>query len=179
MSEEQSPWLNPNDIQDITVLKDASATAIYGVKAANGVIVITTKKGEKGRMSITYSGSFSTSTKFSYDKMNLMDSKERVDFSREIYETGGLFEEQTLGYLYYAMKYKLREISLEEFSREVKKMESANTDWFDLLFKNPFSHSHSISISGGSNQASFRASFGYSDANNTAIGNGRTGYTET
>lgn len=44
-------WLNPNDIQDITVLKDASSTAIYGVKAANGVIVITTKKGERGRLS--------------------------------------------------------------------------------------------------------------------------------
>ena len=170
-------WLNPNDIQDVTVLKDASATAIYGVKAANGVIVITTKKGEKGRMSISYSGSFSTSTKISYDKMNLMNSKERVDFSREIYETGGLLEEQSLGYLYYAMKYKLREISLEDFSREVKKMEAANTNWFDLLFRNPFSHSHSISISGGSNRASFRASFGYSDVKNTAIGNGKTSYT--
>ena len=54
-------WLNPNDIEDITVLKDASATAIYGVKAANGVILITTKRGERGSMSVNYSGSFSTS----------------------------------------------------------------------------------------------------------------------
>lgn len=51
-------WLNPNDIDNITVLKDASATAIYGVKAANGVIVITTKKGERGRISLSYSGNF-------------------------------------------------------------------------------------------------------------------------
>lgn len=51
-------WLNPNDIDNIVVLKDASATAIYGVKAANGVIVITTKKGERGRMSLSYSGNY-------------------------------------------------------------------------------------------------------------------------
>lgn len=61
-------WLNPNDIQDITVLKDASATAIYGVKAANGVIVITTKKGERGRLSLNYSGNFSVGEKLNYDK---------------------------------------------------------------------------------------------------------------
>ena len=81
-------WLNPSDIKDVTVLKDASATAIYGVKAANGVIVINTKRGEKGRMSINYSGSFSIGSKVTYDKMNLMNSKERVDVSREIYERG-------------------------------------------------------------------------------------------
>ena len=60
-------WLNPSDIQDITVLKDASATAIYGVKAANGVIVITTKKGQKGRLSLSYSGNFSVGSKVTYD----------------------------------------------------------------------------------------------------------------
>lgn len=70
-------WLNPNDIEDITVLKDASATAIYGVKAANGVILITTKKGERGRMSVNYSGNFSLSSRLNYDKMEIMNSKER------------------------------------------------------------------------------------------------------
>lgn len=169
-------WLNPNDIDNITVLKDASATAIYGVKAANGVIVITTKKGERGRLAIGYSGNFSTGSKITYDKMNLMNSKQRVDFSREIYENGGLFTTQQVGYLHWALKYKLREISLEDFSREVKRLESMNTDWFDILFCNPFSHNHNVSLSGGSNRSTYRASFGFSDANNTAKGNSQRKY---
>ena len=169
-------WLNPKDIESVTVLKDASATAIYGVKAANGVIVITTKKGEKGRLAISYSGDFSISSKLSYDKMNLMNSKQRVDFSREIYETGGLFNTQQVGYLNLALKYKLGEITLEDFSKQVKKLETVNTDWFDILFRNPFSHTHNLSISGGSDHAAYRASFGISDVNNTARGNGQTRY---
>ena len=63
-------WLNPNDIEDITVLKDASATAIYGVKAANGVIVITTKRGKAGRLSVSYSGNYSIGSNVTYDKMD-------------------------------------------------------------------------------------------------------------
>lgn len=62
-------WLNPSDIKDVTVLKDASSTAIYGVKAAKGVIVITTKKGETGRLSVGYSGNFSIGSKVTYDKL--------------------------------------------------------------------------------------------------------------
>ena len=81
-------WLNPNDIEDITVLKDASATVMYGVKAANGVIIIKTKQGEAGRMSVSYSGNMSITPRLTYEKMNLMNSKERVDVSREIYERG-------------------------------------------------------------------------------------------
>ena len=71
------------------MLKDASSTAIYGVKAANGVIVITTKKGERGRLSLNYSGNFSVGEKLNYDKLEIMNSKQRVDLSREAYERGG------------------------------------------------------------------------------------------
>ncbi|MFR7811642.1 MAG: TonB-dependent receptor plug domain-containing protein, partial [Butyricimonas faecihominis] len=73
-------WLNPNDIESITVLKDAVSTAIYGVKAANGVIVITTKKGKTGRMAVSYSGNISYSPRLNYNKMELMNSKQRVRF---------------------------------------------------------------------------------------------------
>ena len=76
-------WLNPNDIENITVLKDASSTAIYGTKAANGVIVINTKKGEKGRMSVNYNTNMSLTPRLNYNRMELMNSKERVDVSRE------------------------------------------------------------------------------------------------
>ena len=171
-------WLNPNDIDNIVVLKDASATAIYGVKAANGVIVITTKKGELGRMSISYNGNFSTSAKLSYKGMELMNSKQRVDASREAYDKGAVFpQEDVIGYTALRLAYQRREISFDEFNAEVKKLETNNTDWFDLLFQVPFSHNHSISVSGGSDKATYRASFGMNNQSNTAKGNSQTSYT--
>lgn len=170
-------WLNPNDIDNISVLKDASATAIYGVKAANGVIVITTKKGQKGRMSLSYSGNFSASTKMNYNKLELMNSKERVDVSREAYENGNLLTyEDKIGYTALALAYKRREISYEEFNKRAKELETINTDWFDILFRMPFSHSHNLSISGGSDKTTYHASFGVNYNNNTAKGNDQESY---
>lgn len=167
-------WLNPSDIKDITVLKDASATAIYGVKAANGVIVITTKRGEAGRLSVGYSGSFSIGSKLTYDKMELMNSKERIDVSREIYEKGypaNFASIPTIGFSGIMKKYLEDKISYEEFNREVKKLEVVNTDWFDILYENPFSHSHNINVSGGSENSTYYASFGVTQNNGTAKGN--------
>lgn len=171
-------WLNPNDIETVTVLKDASSTAIYGVEAANGVIVITTKKGKVGRMSISYSGNLSFTPRMTYDKLELMNSKQRVDVSREAYQTGVVLEgNQDLGYTALAKAYRNREISLDEFTREVKKLETNNTDWFDILFRNAVSHNHSIGISGGNEQATYHASFGYRETYNTAKGNEQKQYT--
>ncbi len=171
-------WLNPNDIDNIVVLKDASATAIYGVKAANGVIVITTKKGEKGRMALSYSGSFSTSAKLTYKNMELMNSKQRVEVSREAYDKGAIFQqEDVVGYAALRLAYQRREISFEEFDAAAKKLETNNTDWFDILFQTPFSHNHSISVSGGSDKTTYRASFGMNDQSNTAKGNSQRSYT--
>ena len=171
-------WLNPSDIKDVTVLKDASATAIYGVKAANGVIVITTKRGEKGRMSISYSGNFSIGSKVTYDKMNLMNSKERVDVSREIFESGlvSTRELANVGYQQILKSYLEDKISYEEFNAGVKRLEVVNTDWFDLLFENPFSHSHNVNISGGNDKATYYASFGVTSNNGTAKGNDSRSY---
>ena len=171
-------WLNPNDIESITVLKDASSTAIYGVKAANGVIVITTKKGEKGRMSVSYNGNFSLTPRLNYKKMELMNSQQRVEVSREAYQKKMVLGENSqIGYAALARAYMNREISLETFTAEAKKLEMYNTDWFDILFHNAFSHNHSIGFSGGSDKATYRASFGYNTTNNTAKGNSQTAYT--
>ncbi len=171
-------WLNPSDIKDVTVLKDASATAIYGVKAANGVIVITTKKGEEGRMSISYSGNFSIGSKVTYDKLNLMNSKERVDVSREIYERGlvGSQPLANVGYQALLQQYLQEKISYDNFNAGVKKLEVVNTDWFDLLYENPFSYSNNISVSGGSDKTTYYASFGITNNNGTAKGNDSKSY---
>ena len=170
-------WLNPNDIQDITVLKDASATAIYGVKAANGVIVITTKKGERGRLSLNYSGSFSVGEKLDYDKLEIMNSKQRVDLSREAYERGAQVPNEKIGYIGLALAYQRGEISYEEFNEGAKQLETVNTNWFDVLYQTPFSHSHSVSFSGGNENSTYYASLGYSNTENTAKGNSQTSYT--
>jgi len=170
-------WLNPNDIEDITVLKDASATAIYGVKAANGVILITTKKGERGRLSVNYSGNFSMSQRLNYNRMEIMNSKDRVALSREAFERGAQVSDERIGYIGLALPYSRREISLDEFHKGVKKFETANTDWFDILYRTPFSQSHSLSFSGGNEDATYRASFGYRNQKNTAKGNEQESYT--
>ncbi len=171
-------WLNPKDIESITVLKDAMSTAIYGTKAANGVIVITTKKGKVGRMSVGYSGGVSYSPRMTYKKMELMNSQQRVDVSREAYETNiPLSGSQDIGYTGLAKAYRNRQISLEEFTAQAKQLEKNNTDWFKVFFKDAFSHNHSVNISGGSEQATYYASFGMSDNNNTAKGNGQVQYT--
>lgn len=76
--------VNPADIQDITVLKDAAATAIYGARAANGVIVITTKKGAKGKPRVNFSGGVFYTLKPDLDKLRLMNASEKVDFELDI-----------------------------------------------------------------------------------------------
>ena len=145
-------WLNPNDIESITVLKDASATAIYGVRAANGVIVIKTKRGRAGMASISYSARLNVSEQVTYDKLELMNSKERVEVSREIFQRGltASWTNNNIGYAGALNQYLKKEMTKDEFERRVAKLETTNTDWFDILFRNPFSHSHSLSVSGGS-----------------------------
>jgi TonB-linked SusC/RagA family outer membrane protein len=170
-------WLNPHDIEDITVLKDASATAIYGVKAANGVILITTKKGQYGRMSINYSANFSTSTRLNYNRLELMNSQDRMALSAEAIERGARIPNETIGYTGLALSYMRREITLDEFHARARELETMNTDWFKLLYRSPFSQSHSISFSGGTDKITYRSSFGYNDTKNTAKGNGQQSYT--
>lgn len=75
--------LNPQDIESINVLKDASATAIYGVQAANGVIAITTKAGKSGKPSVNFNANYSVNQRPSYRRLNLMNSQERVRLSQE------------------------------------------------------------------------------------------------
>ena len=85
--------------------------------------------------------------------------------------------DENIGYVGLALAYSRREISLEEFQNGVKKLETVNTDWFDILYRTPFSQSHSLSFSGGNENATYRASFGYRNQQNTAKGNEQETYT--
>ena len=174
-------WLNPNDIESITVLKDASATAIYGSEAANGVIVITTKKANVGKVSVAYSGDFSIGQRPRYGLYNQMNSQEMMEFSQGMYEDRVSYPSKVLsiGFAGLLQSYLNKEITKKEFDQQYEKMATTNTDWFDLLFQNSFSHKHSLSLAGGSEKIQNRTSLGYTDETGEATGNKVTLLTAT
>ena len=171
----QISWLNPQDIDNITVLKDASATAIYGSKASNGVIVITTKKGTPGRVNVNYSTNVSVRERPSYELYDFMNSYERIQFSKEAYEAGVYYQREPLPQVYtyegLMAMFNNRDITEEQFSAYLQRLETVNTDWFKLLTRNSVSQSHNISISGGVDKLTYNASIGYQDNNGMEVGN--------
>lgn len=163
----QISWLNPADVESITVLKDASATAIYGSKASNGVIVITTKRGNGDRRSIKYTMNLSFRQRPTYDLFNLMNSQERIQFTREVFDAGGSYDasyppvKQLDTYEGLYRMYLDQDISTEKFAGELAKLETTNTNWLKLLTRNAVSHNHNLSISGGSEKITYSASVAY------------------
>ena len=160
--------LNSDDIESFTVLKDGSATSIYGARAMAGVIVITTKKGSKGRASVNYTGEFTTRLKPSYRDYNIMNSQEIMGVYKEMDDKGWLSLENLVnssdtgvyGYMYQQLrKYDptTGQFGLEntEAARNayLQAAEFRNTDWFDLLFSSAVMQNHSVSISGGTERS--------------------------
>src|SRR5690606_29810331 len=137
--------INPEDIETINVLKDASATAIYGVKAAGGVVVLTTKKGVSGKPVVNFRSSLSVTQRPNYDGFNMMNSKERIDIENYYFNVGTTYYNADvtpnsvgLGGAY--ARYKARQLETwEDFQQEVRDAQSINTDWFDVLFRNALS----------------------------------------
>jgi len=156
--------LNSDDIESFTILKDGSATSIYGARAMGGVIVVTTKKGTKGRASVNYTGELTTRFKPSYNNYNIMNSQEMMGVYKEMYDKGWLqldnmVNAQNTG-VYGYMFQQLRAYDPSTGSFGLQNTEAArnaylqaaefrNTDWFDLLFSTKLQQNHSVSISGG------------------------------
>src|SRR5436190_4390426 len=147
--------LNPNDIETIDILKDAAATALYGARAMNGVVVITTKKGRSGKPIISYTGNFSTQLKPVYTDYNIMNSAQQMSVLGEL-ERKGILTPSVLDnpdYGVYGKMYDLITVpdaygnfalqnSTEAKAAFLKKYALANTDWFDILFKNSLTQEH-------------------------------------
>ncbi|MFR8753585.1 MAG: SusC/RagA family TonB-linked outer membrane protein [Odoribacter splanchnicus] len=173
--------INPQDIERIDVLKDAAATALYGTRAANGVIVVTTKKGRVGRPIVSYnlSTTFRQRPAYSDRAINVMNSAERIRFSRDLVAQHYQFptDMNLVGYEGLLTKLYNHELSDEQFAREVEQLETLNTDWFDLLTQNTVSHSHTVSISGGSSEANYYASIGYTRDNDVIWDDNNERYT--
>lgn len=171
----QISWLNPNDIESITVLKDASATALYGSKASNGVIVVTTKKGKNEKISVNYSSNYSLSMRPTYNNYYLMNSQERINFSKEAYEAGAYYQEVPLKQIdtYEGLMRMYLESDIDEdfFVSRYKYLETLNTDWLSLLTRNGFSQNQFLSFSGGNSKSSFVASLSYNSVEGIEKGN--------
>lgn len=168
-------FLNPEDIDRIDVLKDVSATAIYGIKAANGVVVVTTKRGKAGKTNINYSGNLSVKGHPTYNRLNLMNSSERVDVSQEIERRGlkfGDVSSPNVGYEGLLKDYWNRKISYEEFQIGTAQLRANNTDWFGLLFRPQISQSHSLSFSGGSDKIQYYLSGSYANDKDAQLNTG-------
>ena len=169
--------ISPQDIESITVLKDASATAIYGVKAANGVIVLTTKKGMAGKPKVSYHGEVLVNQRPSYRNFDRMNSAERMQLSKDIFEEGLAYSSTVTSGLspedsYEGLLNELinRRMTKEEFSARSMEMAQRNTDWFDVLFRNAVTHSHNLSVQGGDAKAKYYVSAGYNNNQGGAKG---------
>ncbi|MCU4155856.1 SusC/RagA family TonB-linked outer membrane protein [Carboxylicivirga sp. A043] len=167
--------VNPSDIAKIDILKDASATAIYGTRAANGVIVITTKRGTDSEPVFTYSGGLSVVRAPQYSDFELMNSKERIDVSREMYQRniGTIGTEKNidrLGYEGALMNLWDGTYSYNQFQDQVSYLETLNADWFGELYQTAITQKHSVSASGGSKRSRYYFSVGYDDQQGTEKG---------
>lgn len=173
--------INPNDIESITVLKDASAAAIYGSQAANGVIVVTTKHGQAGKAHVSYMGSVSVQTSPSRSP-NLMTSSEKLAWEQELWDefaAEGFQKVQNGESAHYPVVGIVGQIrsgygrfagwSKEQQDAYIAELGSQSTDWFDVLFRNTVSTSHHLSVSGGSDKLTYYVSGGYSWNNGVVV----------
>ncbi|MGY0038474.1 SusC/RagA family TonB-linked outer membrane protein [Pedobacter sp. NJ-S-72] len=173
---------------DITILKDAAATSIYGARAANGVIVITTKKGKKGPVSINFSANTFITERADLGKLNLMNSTEKVDFELGLAARPDLTyrpEQGSIARILNKNK-ELENYRTNGFSglssatqQEINALRQNNTDWGRELFQTAVNQQYSLSLSGGNDQANYYFSGGYYDEKGTTIGTGLKRYNLT
>lgn len=175
--------INPSDIDNITVLKDAAATAIYGARAANGVIVITTKKGKEGRPVVNFSTKMTYVPRASIDRLNLLNSDEKVQLELDLLSSeydyrshkGGVANILDAAGEYDAYVSGGWSALSTDTQNKINALREINTDWNDILFRSAFNQEYNTSISGGSDRARYYASFGYYDEKGTvkAVENNR------
>ncbi|SHH93630.1 TonB-linked outer membrane protein, SusC/RagA family [Chryseolinea serpens] len=144
--------INPSDIESYQVLKDGAATAIYGSRGANGVILITTKSGKAGKVKINYD--FQAGVNSTARRFKMLDADQFIAISNEKFATSGQFTPQAL-----------------------PGPNNVNTDWQDVIFRNGAFQNHNLNISGGSDQVSYYFSGGYMKQDGAIVNNSLDRYT--
>lgn len=169
--------VNANDIKKIDILKDASATAIYGARARNGVIVITTKKGRKNTpLKARYNMEQTFRDIPNYSQYDILDSKENISILQELESKGWLelpdVAQGRYGGIYYIMADRtntydpatgkfLLENTPEARNKFLQQYEMANTDWFKALFRRSMLQNHTLSLTGGGEKNTYYSSIGF------------------
>lgn len=179
--------LSPNDIESITILKDAAATAIYGARAANGVIVITSKRGRSGKPVVNFNAKLTYTPNLDTSRLNLLNAEEKVNLELQLmseptyllfgFIPTSVYEEKG-GVATILKKYKL----LNDFRNEgwngltpdaqnaINRLKTINTDWNDILFRDALTQEYNVSISGGSEKVTYYNSMGYTKENGNVPG---------
>lgn len=136
-------FINPSDIERIEVLKDVSATAIYGSRGANGVIIVTTKRGERGKTSVRYRGTLSVSTPSK--KLDMLNATEWATMQKKYFGNRGKYTDEDIAAL------------------------GSGTDWQDAVLRTGLSHIHELSVDGGNDKTRFHLSGNYTDQQGIVI----------
>ena len=170
--------LNSDDIESFDILKDGSATSIYGARAMAGVIVVTTKKGKAGHSSISYTGEYTYRLKPNYADFNIMNSQDQMAIYQELDQKGYLLYAGTANASESGVYGKMYQLisqfdatggtfgipnTPEAKAAYLRAAEYRNTDWFGLLFTDNIQHNHSISMSGGTDKGNYYASLSIMD----------------
>ena len=161
--------INPSDIESITILKDASATAIYGSRAAGGVIVVTTKKGKQGKARINYSGNVSVTLQ-PQRNYSLMNSQEKIAYEQGLWDEfsapyfgEGKTDYPTIGIvgIVRSGKDRFKGWTKDQQDTYLNELSQNDTNWYDELFRNGVSTTHNLSISGGGEKYTYYTSLAY------------------
>ena len=152
--------LNPDDIESVTVLKDAAAASLYGSRAANGVILITTKRGRQGRTSISYSGEAGVSSMAVGKALQLLDGPKFIRYIKDAADNA------------YAMNpaYSYGYDGDTWASWVADPSGKTSTDWTRQVFRNAFRHSHQLSLSAGNEKTRVYSGLGYSRTDGIVLG---------
>lgn len=173
-------FLNPNDVESIEVLKDASATSIYGARAANGVVIITTKRGKEGKAKVSYSYNYSYQKySDSYDMLSLkewMDEKNSTTWELWVWNNkigpwGSRTLEEALASPVNGLKYN-RPYSNEDIANA-----GEGTDWLGLVTRNGQIQEHNVNLQGGNEATKYMVSFNYFDHEGIVRNSGLSRYT--
>jgi len=165
--------LSSDDIESFQILKDGSATSIYGARAMAGVIVITTKKGRAGQAHINYTGEYTTRLRPQYSQFNILNSQDQMAIYQEMRDKGWLTMSNLLNAQNYGVYGKMYELentynaatgqfallnTPEAENAYLRNAEMRNTDWFEQLFNVNLMQNHSLSLSGGTDKSTYYAS---------------------
>ena len=174
--------LNPGDIESITVLKDASATSIYGARAANGVIVITSKKGKRGAMRINTNANVFVTQRPDFSKLNLLNASQKVDLELYLASRPDLTYQQNRGAVArilnnYNQYDNFQNNGFDAISsaaqNAINELRNVNTNWGKELYQMAVNQQYTLSISGGSENNDYYFSAGLFDEQGTTIGTGQ------